>query len=117
MQILSLPELQAKVGKAADEEISLLNYSVFDFDKQTHCSHICKGSTLPDHGATIGAEAERSDCTEVTLQHTHTLTGAQIPQPNATVQRGGEQLQSVDVWVKLDEAAETDKKKSNRFQL
>lgn len=40
------------------------------------------------------------------LQHTHTLTGAQVPQSDATVQRGGEELQPADVWVELDQAAQ-----------
>lgn len=38
------------------------------------------------------------------LQHTHTLTGAQVPHSNATVQGGGEELQPADVWVELDQA-------------
>lgn len=62
-------------------------------------------STVPDHGVPIGAEAERGDSAVVALQHTHTLTGAQVPQPDATVLRGGEELQSADVWVELDQAA------------
>lgn len=61
--------------------------------------------TLPDHGATIWAEAESGDSAVVALQHTHALTGAQVPQPNATVHRGGEELQPADVWVELDKAA------------
>lgn len=60
---------------------------------------------VPDHGATVWAEAERGDGAVVALQHTHTLTRAQVPQPNATVERGGEELQPADVWVELDQAA------------
>lgn len=61
--------------------------------------------TVPDHGTTIWAEAESGDGAVVALQHTHTLTGAQVPQSNATVQGGGEELQPADVWVELDKAA------------
>lgn len=61
-------------------------------------------STVPDHGATIRTEAEGGDGAVVTLQHTHTLTGAQVPQPNSTVQRGGEELQPADVRVELNQA-------------
>lgn len=43
------------------------------------------------------------------LQHAHTLTGAQVPQPNAAVQRGGEELQPVDVRVELDQTAKKHK--------
>lgn len=60
--------------------------------------------TVPDHGATVGAEAEGGHSAVVALQHTHTLTGAQVPQPNATVQGGGEELQPADVWVELYQA-------------
>jgi len=68
------------------------------------------GSTVPDHGATVTAEAERSHSAVVALQHTHTLAGAQVPQSNATVQRGREELQPVDVWVELDQTAQTHNK-------
>lgn len=61
--------------------------------------------TVPDHGAAVGAEAEGGDGAVVALQHTQQLTGAQVPQPNAAVQRGGEELQPADVWVELDQAA------------
>lgn len=61
--------------------------------------------TLPDHGVTVRSETEGGDGAVVALQHAHTLTGAQVPQPNATVQRGGEELQLADVWVELDQAA------------
>lgn len=60
--------------------------------------------TVPDHGVTIWAEAERGHCTVVALQHAHTLAGPQVPHPNATVHGGGEELQPPDVWVKLDQA-------------
>ena len=65
--------------------------------------------TVPDHGSTVGAEAERGDGAVVALQHTHTLTGAQVPQPDAAVQRGGEELQPADVGVELDQAAKIHK--------
>lgn len=61
---------------------------------------------VPDHGAPISAEAEGSDGAVVALQHAHTLTGAQVPHPNAAVQGGGEELQAADVWVKLNQAAQ-----------
>lgn len=64
-------------------------------------------SSIPDHGVAIAAEAERGDSAVVALQDTHALAGAQVPQPNAAVQRRGEQLQSTDVWVELDQAAQT----------
>lgn len=60
--------------------------------------------TVPEHGVTIWAEAERGHCTVVTLQHAHTLAGPQVPHPNAAVHGGGEELQPPDVWVKLDQA-------------
>lgn len=62
--------------------------------------------TVPDHGATISAEAEGGDGAVVALQHTHTLTGAQVPHANATVQGGGEKLQPADVWMKLNQTAQ-----------
>ena len=65
--------------------------------------------TVPDHGVTVSTEAEGGDHAVVALQHTHTLTGAQVPQPDAAVQRRGEELQAADVWVELDEAAQMHK--------
>ena len=39
------------------------------------------------------------------LEHTEAQAGAQIPQPDATVRRGGEQLQKAHVWVEVNQAA------------
>ena len=66
-------------------------------------------NTVPDHGVPVSAEAEGGDGAVVALQHTHALTGAQVPQPDAAVQRRGEELQAADVWVELDEAAKIHK--------
>lgn len=62
------------------------------------------GCTIPDHGVTVSAEAEAGDSAVVALQHTYTQTGAKVPQPNATVQRRGEELEPVDIWMELDQA-------------
>lgn len=72
---------------------------------------------IPDHGATIRTEAEWGDSAVVALQHTHTLTGAQVPQPNATVQRGGKELQPVDIWMELDQAANSSSQKISSLHL
>lgn len=81
------------------------------------CSHqrvlMPDGHTVPEHGASVRAEGEGGDGAVVALKHTHTLAGAQVPQPDATVQRGGEELQQADVWVELDQAAQTHKDSYN----
>lgn len=61
----------------------------------------------PDHGAAVAAEGESGDNAEVALQDAHALAGAQVPQPDAAVLGGGEELQAVDVGVELHQAATT----------
>lgn len=60
----------------------------------------------PDHGAAVRAKGQRGDSAVVALQDAHTLAGAQVPQSDAAVQGGREELQAVGVGVELDQAAD-----------
>ena len=61
------------------------------------------GSSVPDHGVSLGREGQGGDGTVVALQDAHTLAGAQVPHTDAAVHRGGEELQQAYVWMELDQ--------------
>lgn len=109
---LSLPELQNKTEQEAEIQ------SAHGFHKTFQKPHSDENSLLirvamagrqaaggPDHGAAVGAEGESGDGAVVALQDAHALAGAQVPQPDAAVQGGGEELQAAGVGVELHQAA------------
>lgn len=58
---------------------------------------------LPDECLAIRREGQRCDGTVVALQNTDALAGPQIPDTDPTVDRGREELQPADVWMKLNQ--------------
>lgn len=58
---------------------------------------------LPDECLAIRREGQRCDGTVVALQNTDALAAPQVPDPDPTVRRGREELQSADVWMKLNQ--------------
>lgn len=104
MQTLSLPELRNK--KAETQSARGFQRCWRSTQRLKLAAYACRQAAGgPDHGAAVGAEGQRGDGAVVALQDAHTLAGVQVPQPDATVQGGGEELQAVGVGVELDQAA------------
>lgn len=58
---------------------------------------------LPDECLAVRREGQRCDGTVVALQNTYALAAPQVPDPDPAVRRGREELQPVDVWMKLNQ--------------